>query len=221
MKKIVFILAVLSSFAALANEYNIYTKVGAGFTSSNAVGDAMLADKFDSEKLVQFDLKRQFIKSFNLNLEVTTPIYDQFEVGAGLAYIHDIARTYVKKDDANQTFRPIASNMLPIYLVGKMNFDIDSAFRPYVAMNLGYAFSSTSGYSSTIQLFENSDFTKKSIKTGLAIGLQAGVEYENFLGELYIRNVKSHLDTMIKNTARKEDFNNLAVGLNLGYKINL
>lgn len=105
-----------------------------------------------------------------------------------------------------------AYNSIPLYLIAKYNFNLDSNFKPYVKADLGYSFNKGKY---TFKL--DNEETKAKAENGLYAGVGVGLEYNNFLTELSYTLTKSKLKW---DNGEKDKYDNRAVRLSVGYKFN-
>lgn len=162
MRKLLLALAVSFSFLNFA-KYNVY--VGGGFNFLNDNGHLNQIKSNNSvKKFVDVankkDKKHFDVKNFNVKLEITKNVTENFEIGVGAKYVNNAPHIYsvtkkdytenstdsdVRKIQQFEKFRfaiySTVYNSVPIYLTMKYNFDTNiEGLRPYVKADLGYSF---------------------------------------------------------------------------------
>lgn len=207
MKKLLSGLFALTTIISFANGYNIYFKT-----------EVDLHSKFKFSDETGLDLPKKAKNGYGFFLENTYNVTDSFEAGFGLGFIH---RKEKKIDELVTDGTDIyhlkgdmpSYNSIPLYLIAKYNFNIESNFRPYVKADLGYSFNR----GKYTYKFDNKEVAKIKAENGLYAGIGVGFEYNNFLTELSYNFTKSKLKW---DGGGKDKYNNAAVRLSIGYKFN-
>ena len=213
MKKVIFVLAVLSlSSLALAEKNVIEIRGGYDLSSRTKFKDG---DDSDSKKFVK--------NGFHLGAEYRREILTNFQIGAGLEYRLsklDQPSDYSAKGlyyTFSDTYNYGDLTSVPLYITARYNFKNSTEFTPYVKANLGYAINS--GKVDGITKYTNfsgvdtdvRDY-KRKLKNGMFYGIGTGVEYKNFLVDLSYDITYSKLDTQAYiydgyyNTTTQENF---------------
>ncbi|UUV17549.1 porin family protein [Fusobacteria bacterium ZRK30] len=147
---------------------------------------------------------------------------DNFDLGLGLAYQFHGDR----EDKSNGTSQGNLDskggeyNSVPLYLIAKYNFHMDSEFTPYLKANLGYSFnmgSSDIEYSFTDA--NKSGKTETEVENGLYWAIGGGMEYHNFTVELMYALNKAKSEIKGENEKEDNDYGRLV--LSAGYRFNL
>ncbi|MGL4670761.1 OmpW family outer membrane protein [Cetobacterium sp.] len=194
-----------------APAYNIYAKAGLDIWSEYDVyrfNDLGLNDK-DTDNF-----------GFELALEATKNITDNFELGLGAAY-QNHAGTEENNLTAIEKLEMPKYDSVPVYAVAKYNFNIDSAFKPYLKANLGYSFNFENGDAEDIFANKPEKFST-NVKNGLYYGAGFGVEYNNFFTDVMysVNEAKATLKFEDGESLGKKSFDYSRVTLGFGYKFN-
>lgn len=215
--------AIMPVTVAYTPLYNIYGKIGVDVWSKydefKYNEDAKAANKKDSKDL-----------GFELALEATKNITDEFELGLGIAYQNhgkpkdsDVFKE-IKLGVYEDFYKIPGFDSVPLYAVAKYNFETGTAWKPYLKAALGYSLN-FGNEDVTITYVGKSDKAKKEFENGLYYGVGAGVEYENFFVDLMYQVNQAKLKiTQEENIlwteteTHKKDFNYSRVTLGFGYK---
>lgn len=183
--------------------YNIYGKIGLDIWSEYDEWT------FEGEKL---NKKGTDNLGFEIALEGTKNITNNFELGLGIAYQNHATPKSFKEVEV-ETIPPApvrvsraadpvnyteyksempSFDSVPLYVVAKYNFETESVWKPYLKATLGYSFNfnsddlelSYSEYTDGTLVDSGSAKVKTDVKNGLYYGIGAGVEYENFFVDL-------------------------------------
>ncbi|MGL5278344.1 MAG: outer membrane beta-barrel protein [Cetobacterium sp.] len=215
--------------------YNIYGKVGLDVWSE--YDEWKSNDDYGNTKFNKKDTKDL---GFEIALEGTRNITNNFELGLGVAYQNHAkpkSRTITDFDgnwsSTNETEMP-KFDSVPLYAIAKYNFETGTAWKPYLKATLGYSFnikdkdakdfySYTSSYEQDIYEESGSSKFKTDIENGLYYGVGAGVEYENFYVDLMyqVNEAKAKLKEEYDGESYdfgKKDFDYSRVTLGFGYK---
>lgn len=213
--------------------YNIYGKVGLDVWSEY--------DEWKDEEGVKANKKDTKNLGFEVALEGTRNITDNFELGLGVAYQNHAKPesnkyTYSESEGIVSYNEELKYEMpkydsVPLYAVAKYNFETNTAFKPYLKANLGYSFNFEDGdaketYTESIKIGTYTDSYTDSykysanVKNGLYYGVGAGVEYENFFVDLMyqVNEAKVELKEADGYSLGKKDFDYSRVTLGFGYK---
>ncbi|WP_293722885.1 outer membrane beta-barrel protein [uncultured Cetobacterium sp.] len=180
--------------------YNIYGKVGLDIWSEYDEWT------FEGEKLNKKDTDKL---GFEIALEGTKNITNNFELGLGIAYQNHATPKSVKESEVETVPEPVrlsrateyyseyetempSFDSVPLYVVAKYNFETESMWKPYLKATLGYSFNfnsddlkaSYSDYENGVLVDSGSTKFKTDVDNGLYYGIGAGVEYENFFVDL-------------------------------------
>lgn len=227
MKKILLFLTAILSINAIAadkGDYNFYTKFGLD------VHSRFTAIKDEDGEI--YGKKGKL--GVNFALEATKNITPDFELGLGLAYTkRKSTNESFRDEDSDSTYKLSAKfprySSIPLYLVTKYNFNIDSDIKPYIKANLGYSFNKSKNL--TLHVEETNkvtgavthvdEKTKLKAKNGLYAEFGVGAEYNNLLVELSYVHTSSKLDYTDEDGDKwKDKINNKSVRLSVGYKFN-
>ncbi len=225
MKKILIGLFALASVSAFANEgINVYGKVGLDISSKfSGIKD---------EDTGTYIIPKKGKTGANFALEITKNITSNLELGAGLAYTYRKDDKVKKEYSINNQYKTKGTeewtmpryNSIPLYLIAKYNFDINTYIKPYIKVDLGYSFNNAKNsidvsWSETDTNGKRNGVEKEKIKiaNGLYAAVGVGAEYNNFLADLsYVRT-----NSKIKDSDGCNDkYNNSSVRLSVGYKFN-
>ena len=215
--------------------YNIYGKIGIDVWSEYDEWkyEGLKANKKDTKNL-----------GFEIALEATRNITNNFELGLGVAYQnHAKPKSNSNKEyyadnfwhyDDYKTEMP-KFDSVPLYAIAKYNFETGTAWKPYLKATLGYSFNiKDKDAKGTYDEYSHNgleDSTPEKfdtkIKNGLYYGVGAGVEYENFFVDLMyqVNQAKAKLsyediDYPEDSWSLKKDFDYSRVTLGFGYKFN-
>lgn len=229
MKKVLFGLVALSSLA-LANETNLYFRVGAD-----------LAGKYDVVKYEGDKLHKEEADKFSYEfaIEATKEIYPNLEAGVGIAYQkHGDPKkykdSYVDEWDwhCTEELEMPGYTSIPLYLTTKYKFNAINNFVPYVKANLGYSFNDEDGdfklkYSeydinNPTDAYADGINGKVKVENGLYYGLGAGFEYNNFTMDLMYQVTEAKAKVIVPeiDARTKKDYDYSRVTLSFGYKFN-
>ncbi|MGL6097989.1 MAG: OmpW family outer membrane protein, partial [Fusobacteriaceae bacterium] len=194
-----------------APAYNIYAKAGLDVWSEY--------DTYKFDGIGQNDKDTDNF-GFELALESTKNITDNFELGLGVAY-QNHAGTEENTIDENAKLEMPKYDSVPVYAVAKYNFNIDSAFKPYLKANLGYSFNFENGDAEDIYSDEIFEYST-NVKNGLYYGAGVGVEYNNFFTDVMysVNEAKATLKNEDGESLGKKSFDYSRVTLGFGYKFN-
>lgn len=208
--------------------YNIYGKVGLDVWSEYDEWkyDGIKANKKDTKDL-----------GFEIALEGTRNITENFELGLGVAYQN---HAKPKSNSESTIYSEIESETLetkmpkfdsvPLYAIAKYNFETGTAWKPYLKATLGYSINFEDGdaketytYAYDGNISNGSYKYKTDIKNGLYYGVGAGVEYENLFVDLMyqVNEAKAKLTDEYEGVdygSMKKDFDYSRVTLGFGYK---
>lgn len=237
MHKLILGMAVLCSFTALADNLNVYTKVGGNFYSSHSKldvdNDENVENFFPQVKGgAKFENEKVLLKGYSFNVEATKNLnkYVEFGVGTGIIFNKHLSYSYEGQNDSNQAIgivkvKTVANNQIPVYLTTKLNFS-NSDVKPYIKADLGYAFNAklkNFEYDEKIILPEDQVIDEvKSKNGGLYAGIAAGIEYKNVIVELNAKYAGYAIE--LKHVGQQKSYTfkgNKTVGLSLGYKFSL
>ena len=159
---------------------------------------------------------------YELAIEGTKNLNDKLELGLGVAYQrnNNTSIHFISKNERSSMGR---YESIPIYVIGKYNFDSIGKWTPYIKGNFGYSFNIKE---------ENSIFAKKGksityktkVDNGLYAGIGAGVEHNDFLIDLtysvnYAKATLNGIDQKNeKIKSQRFDYSRLI--LSVGYKFN-
>ena len=176
MKKVIFVLAVLSlSSLALAEKNVIEIRGGYDLSSRTKFKDG---DDSDSKKFVK--------NGFHLGAEYRREILTNFQIGAGIEYrLSDIdqpGNRRVESENINYSYDSGSLTSIPLYLTARYNFKNITDFTPYVKVNLGYSINSgdTNVKLNNIYTGKLVEEYNSDIDNGMYYGFGLGVEYKNF-----------------------------------------
>ena len=223
MKKILLGLAALSavSFGAQGDTYlnaRFGGDLGAEYTKISVKDDISDVPVLSNET-----------KGFGgeIAIEGYRGLTDNFDLGLGLAYQFHADRE--EKSNGvliNGNYGQLDSkggeyNSVPVYLIAKYNFNLNSEVKPYLKANLGYSFNFGSEdleLSSTT--INESGKAETEVENGLYWAVGGGMEYHNFTVEL--------MYALNKAESKLKDFDEDKVDndygrfvLSAGYKFNL
>lgn len=208
MKKILLGLLALSSLSFAEGNY-INFKVGKDVASeykSFSDADGKLLN--DKTKKDGFSIAVEAMKSLNENIDL----------GLGVAYQkHDARKTYTQNYDGGfVTTKGGDFDSIPVYVVGKYNFNINSEIKPYIQGNLGYSFNINE---SDVKSNDGTDSwtIPASVENGMYWSLGTGVEYRNYTVDLSYGVNKAKLKD---NEGAKIKADYKSVTLAVGYKFN-
>ncbi|MCF0162362.1 MAG: outer membrane beta-barrel protein [Fusobacterium necrophorum] len=210
MKKKLLLLSVLvisTNVFAEENVTHIYGKLGLDYSK-------FINIKTDNGKTLKGN-KGSGMSGF---VEITKDITTNLELGMGIGYIHH-SREKAKNNSGVKKWRPPKYDTIPLYAVGKYNFDSFGELKPYIKTDLGIAFNQ-SGSSFEIEIdnprVPNND--KISAKNGVYAGIGFGAEYNNVLMELSYHLTTSKIKGKDENDKFEGNYANRAITLAVGYK---
>ena len=229
MKKVIFVLAVLSLSSLALAEKNVI-EIRGGYDLSSRT-------KFKDDDDFSFDSKKFVENGFHFGAEYRREVLPNFQIGAGLEFRLSSLNEPDDENDGSYVYVYDYGNLIsiPLYVTSRYNFKNSSEFTPYVKANLGYAINS--GKVDGITKYTNfsgvdtdvRDY-KRKLKNGMFYGIGTGVEYKNFLVDLSYDITYSKLDTQAYiydgyyNTTTQENFeskfNTQKLTLSLGYQFN-
>ncbi len=212
--------------------YNIYGKVGLDVWSEY--------DEWKTSTGYKVNKKETKDLGFEIALEATRNITDNFELGLGVAYQnHAKPKSRTTSSSGTDWSSKYETEMpkydsVPLYAIAKYNFETGTAWKPYLKATLGYSFNFgnkdakenefyTSSYGDQNYSEDYSYKYKADVKNGLYYGVGAGVEYENFFVDLMyqVNQAKVKLTEEYedeKYEMGKKDFDYSRVTLGFGYK---
>lgn len=201
-KMLVLVLGLLLSMGTLSMAEGrsiIETRVGGSFagsyTSQSFAGHTVLDDETTG-------------MGYEVAVEGMKEVADNFFLGLGVAY-QDHAKTKNLLMESGSTKEAQVYTSVPVYLTAKYQFDVDSAFKPFVKANFGYSFN--------IKSNDVSDYA--SIENGLYYAVGAGVDYNNFVVDIAYQMTTATAENDYYNI--KKDAYHDRVTLGLGYRFNL
>ncbi|MGL5426415.1 MAG: OmpW family outer membrane protein, partial [Cetobacterium sp.] len=121
--------------------------------------------------------------------------------------------------DENEKSEMPKYDSVPVYAVAKYNFNIDSAFKPYLKANLGYSFNFENGDAEYTDAQGTESFST-NVKNGLYYGAGVGVEYNNFFTDVMYSVNEAKATVTDEDGKYKNDFDYSRVTLGFGYKFN-
>ncbi|MFD1805917.1 outer membrane beta-barrel protein [Pasteurella oralis] len=236
MKKIMLGMLVFatSNAMALANNLNLYGKVGADFVS-----------KFESisPSIYLFSAPSKNTVSPNLFLELTYNVTPEIEFGVGSGYIRRKSYNYVQYGKTPQNFSGQIHELdikeyskvnryssIPLYLIGKYNFNIQPNLAFYIKGDLGYSFNklkaTTHHYKTDVDILGNGQYSKDansymqtSVTNGHYYGIGIGTEYKNLLAEIAYHHTSARLKYhTFALRLQNVSYDNDAVRFSIGYK---
>lgn len=199
--------------------YNIYGKVGLDIWSEydkfKYHNSNVAANKKDTKNL-----------GFEIALEGTRNIVDNFELGLGVAYQNHAKPKSSKEVKDMGILRDLVEiprfESVPLYAVAKYNFETGTAWKPYLKATLGYSINL--GDETVTLAFTNGEVkSKKEFENGLYYGVGAGIEYNNIFADLMYQVNQAKLKVTgdqlgESSTVGKKDLNYSRVTLGFGYK---
>lgn len=155
-----------------------------------------------------------------LALEGYRSITDNFDLGLGIAYqVHaDRKDKNVDKTAGLVKTGGIEYNSIPVYLIAKYNFNLNSEVKPYLKANLGYSFNIKAS-DAKVDVADYPLNYKMDVEDGLYWALGGGMEYKNFTLDLMYAVTKA--ESKLKKGHVKKDNDYGRVVLSAGYKFNL
>lgn len=221
MKKMLFGLGVFVLGTTVFGEENhLYLKAGGNifsrYSKYSEKGVATTEDRLTKGKTKGF--------GYELAIEGTRDISNNIEVGLGIAYQNNNkTKNYSFTADGVKSTTTVGKyDSVPLYVLGKYNFESINDWKPYVKMNLGYTFNINEDKTKMVYTEgnENRNYSfKTKVKNGLYFGIGAGAEYNNFLIDLtYSVN---HGKAQIIEDAAKTKYQHFDFGrviLSAGYK---
>lgn len=223
MKKLLLASAILAIGAtAFGEENHLYFKAGGNIISRYS--------KFDSKGLAGEQQVFKFTEGktkgfgYEFAIEATHNINNNFEFGGGIAYQgNQDLKTYNNTIVYKTTMGKYDS--VPLYLVGKYNFNSINGWTPYIKANLGYSFNINEKKTKNIQKdvnvnkIKNFDM-KTNVKNGIYAGIGVGAEYNNFLVDLTysVNYAKATVNYLEKDKTKSQRFDYSRLILSIGYK---
>lgn len=222
MKKVLFGLVALSAVSLAQGDMYLNARLGVDLgakyddVSSNGVrmindGDTILNDKTDGF-------------GGELALEGYKSLTDNFDLGLGLAYQFHADRD---NQDVKYTYGEVQTSgveydSIPIYLIAKYNFNLNSDIKPYLKANFGYSFNFNA---SDLEIKEDGFDDEKissDVDNGLYWGVGGGFEYNNFTVDLMYLVTKSKSEVKASPFYEGKENNDYGrVVLSAGYRFNL
>lgn len=211
MKKVLLGLVALSavSFGAQGDTYlnaRFGGDLGAKYSDHSYKGVTILTDKTDGF-------------GGELALEGYKSLTDNFDLGLGLAYQFHADRD--KQSVNSGKVYGAEYNSVPVYLIAKYNFNLDSNIKPYLKANLGYSFNLDSSDVKGKAASGGDEFKiSTDIDNGLYWALGGGLEYMNFTVDLMyaVTKAKSKIKTD-DNYKENNDYGRFV--LSAGYRFDL
>lgn len=207
------------------SEHHIYLKSGANILA----GYSNKYEVKDGNKKVNLTKGYPAGFGYSLALETTQNINEKVELGLGIAYQgHNKFKGYSFNENGEKAHSVLGKyDSVPVYFIGKYNFNTDNEWKPFVKGNLGYSFNINE--KDTKLTVDNATATfKTKVDNGLYIGLGGGVEYKNFLIDLsYTINygkAKLISKDKLEGTKVSTDKNPLVFGaltLSVGYRFDM
>ncbi|MGX6592740.1 OmpW family outer membrane protein [Cetobacterium ceti] len=160
---------------------------------------------------------------YEIAIEGTQNITDSLEFGVGIAYQSHSNNKDLTVTSNNDTLKTKMGkyDSIPVYLTGKYNFDVESAWKPYFKVNLGYSFNVNED-KSKINEKDGTTNLKTKVDNGLYTGIGAGIEYDNYLIDiLYQTNFAKGTLSNDGDKAAKEKVDYSRVTLSVGYKLDI
>ena len=188
--------------------------------ASFSAGTAEVRLGLDINPKFSGDSKVEDVKtSWELAAEYRMPVWNNLELGAGLAY-----QSHGKMELSDGDLKMYDS--VPLYVTARYNFVNKSEFKPYAKMNLGYSFNMNDGsYNYTVSGIQVD--IDMNAKNGLYAAIGGGVEYKGYTADLSYQTNYSSLsaDYSVAGTSLgSEDLGNMnfnRITLGLGYNFGL
>ncbi len=221
MKKLLFAVFALSSMVAMAeSQTHFYGKLGVDLSTKYAA----VKDDEDGSTLFKSSKGR----GVGIFLEATRDVQPNLELGLGIGYIgrangDDGSFDGIDEDDGTiytVKYNTPRYNSVPLYVLAKYNFDIDSKVRPYVKADLGYSFNRDKKLDVVVGN-EKVGSVDMEVKNGVYAGVGAGIEYNHFIAELSYHYTQAKMSMKIENEdvlGGSKKYGNHAVSLAVGYK---
>jgi len=208
MKKVLLGLVALStvSFAAQGDMYlnaRVGGDLGATYTKYVDKGEEILSDETDKF-------------GGELGLEGYKSITNNFDLGLGVAYQLHAERADAPIKNTKVYVYGGEYSSIPIYLIAKYNFNLDSQIRPYLKANMGYSFNFNAN---DIVVSGTTPKVELDIENGLYWAFGGGVEYKNFTLDLMYAVNKAKIKAKQMNIKGDNDYGRVV--LSAGYKFNL
>ena len=188
---------------------NLYIRAGLDVWSQ--YDSHSIINENEGIKLSNGDTKKM---GYEFSLENTRNITDNFELGLGVSYQNHAGLKSQNKNNVNYKIGKYDS--LPIYLVGKYNFNtFENGITPYIKTNVGYSFNFNSKDGNIADI----EYSTK-VNNGFYYGIGTGIEYNNLtLDLMYQANQAKVKGTMEGNTSsNKKSLDYSRVTLGFGYK---
>lgn len=188
--------------------------------ASFSAGTAEVRLGLDINPKFSGDSKVEDVKtSWELAAEYTVPVWENFELGAGLAY-----QSHGKMELSDGDLKMYDS--VPLYVTARYNFVNKSEFKPYAKMNLGYSFNMNDGsYNYTVSGIQVD--IDMNAKNGLYAAIGGGVEYKGYTADLSYQTNYSSISrdfSVAGTTFATEDLGNVNFGrvtLGVGYQFGM
>ncbi|MCI7342726.1 MAG: outer membrane beta-barrel protein [Fusobacterium necrophorum] len=215
-------------------------------SSTTAMAETHLYGKFASDLVVKYSsVKEEGKTTFasdrgrgaGIFLEATKDIVPNTELGLGIGYIrrsngkhvnHEYERSvFIEKDDeiiveTTERYNSPRYASVPLYLVGKYNFDLGMNLKPYIKADLGYSLNHANekitkeaGFKANPKV-KSQETIKAKVKNGIYAGVAIGAEYNNFLTELSYH----YTEAKISLEGKSHKYNNNSFSFAVGYKFN-
>ena len=176
--------------------------------------------KDDSNGTTQTTYSNDVKTSWELAAEYRMPVWNNLELGAGLAYQNHGKMEFTDGGSTEMY------DSVPLYVTARYNFVNKSEFKPFVKMNLGYSFNMNDGsYNYTVSGIQVD--IDMNAKNGLYAAIGGGVEYKGYTADLSYQTNYSSLsaDYSVAGTSLgSEDLGNMnfnRITLGLGYNFGL
>lgn len=191
--------------------------------ASFSAGTAEVRLGLDINPKFSGDSKVEDVKtSWELAAEYTVPVWENFELGGGLAYQNHGKITFANSDVSSEIY-----DSVPLYVTAKYKFANKSEFKPYAKANLGYSFNMNDGSYSYASITGNKVDVDITAKNGLYAAIGGGVEYKGYTADLSYQTNYSSISrdfSVAGTTFATEDLGNVNFGrvtLGVGYQFGL
>ena len=210
MKKLLIVLALVTSVASFS----------AGTAEVRVGLDVNSKFKDDSNGTTQTTYSNDVKTSWELAAEYRMPVWNNLELGAGLAY-----QSHGKMELSDGDLKMYDS--VPLYVTAKYKFANKSEFKPYAKANLGYSFNMNDGSYSYTSVAGNKVDVDITAKNGLYAAIGGGVEYKGYTADLSYQTNYSSVSrdfSVAGTTFATEDLGNVNFGrvtLGVGYQFGM
>lgn len=176
--------------------------------------------KDDSNGTTQTTYSNDVKTSWELAAEYRMPVWNNLELGAGLAY-----QSHGKMELSDGDLKMYDS--VPLYVTAKYKFANKSEFKPYAKANLGYSFNMNDGSYSYTSVAGNKVDVDITAKNGLYAAIGGGVEYKGYTADLSYQTNYSSVSrdfSVAGTTFATEDLGNVNFGrvtLGVGYQFGM